>query len=104
MLCGSMSVLLPFPAAGKPIAVPVHLEDMNMVGQPVEQSAGETLGTEHRCPFVERQVAGDERAAALVALAEHLEQQFAANGGERDIAQFIQDQQLYAGEMLLQLA
>ena len=97
-------MLLPFPAAGKPIAVAVHLEDMHMMGQSVEQGAGEPFGSEHRCPFIERQIAGNQRAAAFVALAEHLEQQFAADGGERDIAQFIQDQQLHAGEMLLQLA
>ena len=38
------------------------------MGQPVEQGAGEAFGPEHRCPFIEGQIAGDERAAAFVAL------------------------------------
>ena len=69
-------------AAGETEALPVHLEDVNVVGQPVEQGSSEPLGSEHRCPFIEWQIAGNQRAASLVALAENLEQQFAANGGE----------------------
>ena len=34
------------PALGEPVAVTVHLEDGDVVGQPVEQRAGEALGTE----------------------------------------------------------
>jgi len=34
-------------------AVAVHLQDMDVVGQPVEQGAGQALGAEHACPFVE---------------------------------------------------
>ena len=49
-------------------AVAVHLQDMDVMGETVEQSPGEPLGTEHRCPLVERQVAGNHRRAALVAL------------------------------------
>ena len=53
-----------------------------MVGEPVEQGAGEPLGTEHAGPFVERQVRGDDGGAALVALGEHLEQEFGAGLGQ----------------------
>jgi hypothetical protein len=48
---------------------------MDVVGQPVEQGAGQALGAEHGCPLVEGEVAGDDGGAALVALGEHLEQQ-----------------------------
>ena len=48
-----------------------------MMGEPVEQGAGEPFGAEYGSPFIERQVAGDERASALVALAEYLEKEFA---------------------------
>jgi hypothetical protein len=41
-------------------------------GRPVEQSAGEPLGGEHAGPLAERQVAGDDRGATLVALARYL--------------------------------
>ena len=73
-----------------------------MVGQPVEQRAGQALGGEHAGPLVERQIAGDDGGAALVALGEHLEQQLGAGLGERHIAEFVDDQQLVAGELALQ--
>jgi hypothetical protein len=37
------------------------LQDMDVMGKPVEQCTGEPLGTEHAGPFVERQVRGDDR-------------------------------------------
>ena len=40
----------------EPVAVAVHLQDMDVVGEPVEECTGEPLGTEHAGPFVERQV------------------------------------------------
>lgn len=60
-----------------------------MVPQPVEERAGEAFGAEHAGPFVERQLAGDQRAAAFVALAQDLEQEFGADRGERYIAKFV---------------
>jgi hypothetical protein len=47
-----------------------------MVGQPVEERAGEALVAEGAGPLVEGQVGGDDGGAALVALADQLEQQF----------------------------
>ena len=41
----------------EPVAVAVHLEDMDVMGEPVEQCAGEPLGGEHAGPLVERQIA-----------------------------------------------
>ena len=60
----------------EPVAVAVHLQDMDVVGQPVEQRTSQPLGGEHAGPLVKRQVGGDDGRAGLVALAEHLEQQF----------------------------
>ena len=42
----------------EPVALAVHLENMDMVGQAVEQCAGEPLGSEYLGPFVEWQVGG----------------------------------------------
>jgi hypothetical protein len=53
---------------GKPEAVAVHLEDMDVMREAVEERAGEPLGAEHGCPLIERQIARDQRAALLVAL------------------------------------
>ncbi len=51
---------------------------MNVVGKAIEQGAGKALGGEHTGPLIEGQIAGDDNRAALVALAEDLEQQFGA--------------------------
>ena len=65
-----------------------------MVGQTVQESAGEPLGAWHLGPLVEGQVGGDEDRASLVALAEDLEQQLCAGLGERHEAEFVDDAQL----------
>ena len=41
---------------GETVAVAVHLEDVDVVGEPVEQGAGQALGAERGCPLVEGQV------------------------------------------------
>jgi hypothetical protein len=86
----------------EPVAVAVHLEDVDVVGEPVEQGAGQALGGEDPGPLVERQVAGDDGRASLIALGEHLEEQFGAGLGERHVAKFVDDQQLVAGDLALQ--
>ncbi len=70
----------------EPEAVAIELEDVDVVGETIEQRAGEPLGGEHAGPLVEGQIAGDDNRAALVALAEDLEQQLGAGGGERNIS------------------
>ena len=57
------------------IAVAVQFEDVDVVGQPVQQRAGQPLGPEHAGPFVERQVGRHDGGAALVTLTEDLEQE-----------------------------
>ncbi len=65
-------------AVFEPEAVAVELEDVNVVSKAIEQRAGQALGGEDAGPLVEGQVAGDDNRAALVALAEDLEQQLGA--------------------------
>ena len=45
----------------EPVTVAVHLQDVDVMGDAVEQSAGEAFGAEDLGPFLERQVAGDQR-------------------------------------------
>ena len=66
---------LPSLARLEPIALAVHLEDVDVVREPVEERAGEPFGAEDARPLIERQVAGDQDRAPLVAPAEDLEQQ-----------------------------
>ena len=75
-----------------------------MVREAVEERAGEPFRAEDRSPFIEWQVAGDERGGAFIALAEHLEEQFCTDSRERHVAQFVDDQQFDRVEMLLQRA
>ena len=102
-MVGSVSRRGLTPAAlVEPIAVAVHLEDVDVMGEAVEQRAGQAFGAEHLGPFVERQVGGDQGRAALVALAEHLEQEFGSGLGQRHEAALVDDQKLVGGELLLE--
>jgi hypothetical protein len=38
----------------EPVAITVHFEDVDVVGEPVEERAGEALRSEHAGPLVER--------------------------------------------------
>jgi len=97
-----VGVALPALALLEPIAIAVHLQDVDVVGEAVEQRAGEPFGGEHASPLVERQIAGDDGRAALVALAEHLEQQFGAGLGQRHVAELVDYQKFVAGKLVLQ--
>ena len=46
------------PAALEAVALPVHLQDVDMVGEAVQQRAGEPFRAEDLGPLVERQIGG----------------------------------------------
>lgn len=50
--------------------VAVHLDDMNVVGEPVQKSAGQPFRPEHLGPFVERRGGRHQDGAPLVSPAE----------------------------------
>lgn len=62
-------------ALGEAIALAFHLEDVDVVGQLVEQRAGQALGAEVLDRFTESQIACDQRCTALVALRDQFEEQ-----------------------------
>ena len=70
---------------------------MDMMGEAIEKRVGEPFRAEDRGPFIEWQVADDERGAAFVALAEHLEEQLGADSRERHITQFVDDNDIDDG-------
>ena len=70
------------PAALEAVAVAVHLQDVDVMGEAVQQRAGEMFGAEHVSPLVERKIGGHQDGAAFVALAEDLEEQFRPGGGQ----------------------
>src|SRR5258708_8260912 len=83
------------------IAVAVQFEDVDVVGQSVEQRTGQPLRPEHAGPLVEWQIAGNDGGAALIALAEDLEQELAACRREGYIADLIDDHQLLTSYVAL---
>ena len=62
-----------FLAVFEAIALAVQLQDVDVVGQSIEQRAGQPFGPEDLGPFVEGQIRGHERRRLLVALGEDLE-------------------------------
>ena len=74
------------------------------MGQPVEQRRGQLGIAEHVGPFREAQVGGDDQAGLLVELAEQVEQQRTAGLAERQIAEFIEDDEIGVGQAVGELA
>ena len=84
MVCESLGLvcwlmLVGLPALLEAEAIPVHLQDMDMVGEAVEEGPGEPLRAKDLGPLVEGQVGGSQDRAAFIALAEDLEEQFGAS-------------------------
>ena len=48
-------------ALPEPVALAVHFENVDVMGQPVEQRAGQSFRREHAGPFIERQIACKRR-------------------------------------------
>src|SRR5437588_5885747 len=73
-----LCLALPLFALFESVAVAVHFKDVDVVGQPVTQRAGQPLGPEHAGPLVERQIGSDDGGATLVAVADGCEQELGA--------------------------
>ena len=63
-------------------AFAIHLEDVAMVGESIQQSCSHAFALEDLIPIAERQVAGDQQAAAFVAVGKDLEQQLGSGAAE----------------------
>ena len=81
------------PGLLAPVTLTVHLEDIHMACQSVEQSAGHSLRSKHLGSLAEWQDGGDDDPASLVSLAEFLKGQFRAGPRQGNEAQFVDDQQ-----------
>jgi hypothetical protein len=60
------------------IGVGFHFQDVDVVGDALQQGAGEPLGAEDLGSFVEGEVACDQRRGALIALTDGPEEQLGA--------------------------
>ena len=70
-----------------------------MVGQAVEQRGGHFGVTEDARPFTEGQVGRDDDRGAFVEPADEVEQKLATGLGEREIAEFVEDDEVHACQM-----
>ena len=74
-LCGRFRL---FPPLLEPEGVIPGFEDVAMMGDAIEECGGHLGITEHRDPFGEGQVGGDDQGCLFVELADQVEQQGAA--------------------------
>ena len=82
-------------------ALSVHLQDMDMVGEAVEEGPGEPFRAEVFSPLVEGQVGGNQDRSAFIALTEDLDEQLGAGLGQGYEAQFVDDQELETRQLPL---
>ena len=68
------------------------------MGETVEQRRRHLCVAEDAGPFAEAEVCGDDDAGALVELAEQMEQQRPARGAERQVAKFVEDDEVGIGK------
>ena len=68
-------------------AVVAGLDNVAVVGQPVEQRGGHLGIAEHAGPFAEGEIGGDDDGGALVEPADEVEQELATGLGEGQISE-----------------
>jgi hypothetical protein len=99
-LGGASAGCLTVIAAVESPAVVSGLHDIAVVSQPIEQR-GRHLGiAEGARPFTEGEIGGDDDRGTLVEPADEVEQELAAGLSERQIAEFIEDDEVHAGQVI----
>src|SRR3546814_12193361 len=83
----------------EPPALVAGLDDVAVMGEPIEQRGGHFGIAEHGRPFAERQVGGDDDRGVFVTSADEMEQQLPASAGERQIAHFVADPEVEPRQM-----
>ena len=76
------------------------LDDVAVMGEAVEQRGGHLGIAEDARPFAEGEIGRDDDRGALVEPADQVEQQLAAGLGEGQIAEFVEDDEVEAGEIV----
>ena len=84
------------------IALAIAFENVDVMGEPVQECPGEAFRAEDLGPFIEWQVRCDQDRTSLVSLREDFKEEFGAGLGERHEAEFIDDQQLVFGQLALE--
>ena len=90
------SLLVLFHRLTEAKAFTIHLKDFTVVSQAVQQSGRHAFALKDLTPVAERQIARQQQAAAFVAVGKNLKQQLCTAATERQISEFIHDQQIGA--------
>ena len=76
------------------------LDDLAMMGETVEQRGGHLGVAEDGGPFAEGEVGGDDDRGSLVEPAHQVEEQLPAGLGEGQVAEFVEDDEVAADELV----
>lgn len=87
MLGNKISVL------AQSVARSFDLHDDGMMKKPVEQCCCDNRITKNFAPFCKATIGGEDHGTLLVAGIDELEEEIAAAGHDREIADFVDDQQ-----------
>src|SRR5277367_1370362 len=85
-------------------AVVSCFEDVAAMGETIEQRGRHLRVAEHGGPLAEAEIGRDDDAGTLVELAEQMEEQRSAGGAERQVAEFVEDDEVGIGEPACDLA
>jgi len=75
------------------------LDDVAVMGNPIEQRGSHLGVAENGRPLAKGEVGGDDHRRAFVELADEVKQQLSARSGKGQIAQFVQDDEVEAGQL-----
>ena len=92
-------VLAALPSPGfhrlaEAVTFAVHLKNVAAVRQTVQQRRRHAFALEHLAPVAEGQVARDQQTLAFIAIREHLEEKFGPAAAERQVTEFVADDEI----------
>ena len=87
-------------AAFESPAIVAGLDDVAVVSEAIEQCGGHLGVPEDARPFAEGEIGGDDDRGSFVEPADEMEEELAAGLGEGQIAEFIEDDEVHAGEVI----
>ena len=80
------------------------LDDVAVMGQAIEHGGSHLGIAEDLGPIGEGKIGGDEQRGVLIGLADQMEQELTAGLAEREIAEFVDDDEIVAQQLLGQAA
>ncbi len=86
-------------AAFEAPTIVASLDDVAVMGQAVKQRGRHCCIAEDARPFAKHKIGGDDDGGALVRAADEVEQELTTRLSERQIAQFVEDDEVHAGQV-----